>query len=249
MLVALSIGIAISSSFYKRLKIVSQADMSSRAGAVAQAGVEHMLLLPQSTLNNYVTNNSCGSNCVVQITGADNVVATANVELSRLGSSTAAYGIDLLQSDMMQVNLSGYPQNTALSVCWNEPNMSVFTNYIYGTSGSYLSDSYSYNAVGSTYGNNGFSNATAAFGYSSCFTFTTKANSVMLRLKSIYTDGQAFIRPATNVSIPQQGILVKSIGSAGTTRKTLSVVVSDSVVPIDFDYVLYQKSATDPLSN
>ena len=248
MIVSLSIGIGVSSRFIKRLSNVAQVDLASKALAVSEAAIENVLLIPATTLEDYALNGTCGADCFLQITGDDNVIATANVELSRLGNSSDPFLVDLSTTDSSQVSLQGYPAGQDISVCWNDNAMSVTALYVRGTQGSYGADAYSYNAAGSAQ-SNGFNTAAPANGYASCFTFQANGDSVMLRLKSVYSEGFAVVIPAGGATLPTQGILAESTGTAGSAVKKVSVIVTDPLLPGLFDYTLYQKSTSEALSN
>ena len=253
MLIALAIGTGISSTLIGSLRNISDTDSSNRALAVAEAGVEKMLLLPMSTLEGYINFGNCGSECVITIIGNDGITAIANITLSYLGQSTDPYPVELNTADIVEINLNGYPNTTNLQVCWNNPEEgelpSVTGLYYFGSSGSYSVDSYAYNSAGSLNGNNGFNTAYGAGGYTNCFTVTGKTNPKILRLKSIYNDIEAFVVPASGSSVPSQGIMIESQGEVAGLFKKATAVRTNPHLPEEFDYILYSKSASDPLSN
>ena len=247
MVLALSVGIAISSKYVKTLNIITTGDNTSRAHAVAEAAIEHILLLPISTLEDYAQNGTCGSDCTLEITADDGQVITATIELSRLGSSSDPFLVELEQTSTTQVMLNGYPDNTDLTVCWNDSNMAVHAIFIHGTKGNYEADSMSYTTA--SHSDNNFGKAVSSLGYNHCFTFNSQTDPSMLRLKSYYKDSTAMVFPETGANIPTQGILIESTGVAGTSVKKVSVIITDPILPAIFDYALYQKNTTDPLSN
>lgn len=249
MVIALSIGIAISSKYIKSLGILSRSDNSARAHAVAEAAIEHILLLPIATLDNYAQNGTCGADCYLEITSAEGQVMTANVELSKLGNTTDPFLVDLEQTSSAQVNLAGYPNNTNINVCWNGADMSVQSIFIHGTLGNYEADAMSYNPTTTTHGDNNFDMATPLLGYSHCFTFNSQTSPAMLRLKALYEDGSAVIIPSGGANLPVQGILIESTGHVGSSQKKVSVIITDPILPALFDYAVYQRSTTEPLSN
>jgi len=249
MVLALSVGIAISSKYVKTLNILSTGDNASRAYAVAEAAIEHILLLPISTLEDYAQNGTCGTDCILEITTDEGQVITATVELSRLGSSSDPFLVELDETSTSQVLLEGYPDNTDLNVCWNEPDMSVHAIFIHGTKGDYTADSMSYNPGTTTHADNNFDMAVPSMGYNHCFTFNSQSDPSMLRLKSYYQEGTVMVIPSSGANLPTQGILIESTGMAGSSIKKVSVIITDPILPAIFDYVLYQKSTTEPLSN
>ncbi len=249
MVIALSIGIAISTRYIGGLRNITQSDLSTRAIAVAEAAVEHILLLPIETIEDYATNGTCGANCTLSITGDDGQVLTANVTLTILGSSSEPYLLQLKTDETSQVNLQGYPQNQNVYICWDEPDMSITGLYLNGAVGSYQADAFSYNPPTTSHADNNFSNAAAQQGYSSCITIASIANSNMLRLKALYNEGYVVVIPASGQVLPNQGILIESVGNAGDVTKTVTVLITDPIMPAQFDYALFQKSNTQPLSN
>jgi hypothetical protein len=155
--------------------------------------------------------------------------------------------------DSANLNLKGYPNGTALWICWNNNSggekPSVEAQYVYGTKGSYATDVYAYNAVSSTHLENAFSTSTANFGYANCFSMTGRTNPVLARLKAYYADTTAYVLTVNNALLPKQGVRISAIGTTGTESKKVTVLKTTAVVPAQFDYVLYQKSSTDNLSN
>ena len=249
MILALSIGVSVSSRFIKTVSTITQTDQATRALAVAESAVEHILMLPVSTLEDFVNNGNCGSECYLEITDAEGQAIYANIELTKLGDSSEPYVVDLKLDESTQISLSGYPNNVPVYVCWNKDGMSVSGLYIKGTVGNYEADAFSYNSSNSFHGDNNFDTASPLLGYNSCFSVNSEPDSVFLRLKAYYEEGLAIIMPATGFTLPSQGILIKSTGVAGNTTRVVTVIITDPVLPGQFDYVLYQKSQTEPLSN
>lgn len=249
MVISLTIGIAVSNRFIKGARNITQTDQASMAVAVAEAAIEHILLLPVTTLESYADNGNCTTDCYLEITDANNNALIANVALTRLGNSSEPFIMDLALDDSAQVNLATYPGGADINICWNSGVMSVSAIYIYGTLGDYEADSYSYNPIGSSNSGNGFETATANFGYANCFVIVAEENSVMLRIKPYYEENIALIVPPSGVTLPQQGILIESTGTVGSTVKKVSVIIADPKLSTYFDYSLYQKSPSAPLSN
>lgn len=253
MLIALSVGLAVSTRFIKSLRITARTDTSSRAIAVAEAVVERMLNTDYDTLADYINFGSCGTSCTLQIVGADGVTATANVTLSFAGGSSEVYPVSLKEEDIIEVNLEGYPDSTDLNICWDNPlegELPAVTGFLlHGTDGSYQVDAFAYNSIGSIYGANGFDEAVAGFGYAHCALVSGVSNMVSVRMRSIYNDVNAFVVPENGVDLPSQGILVSSIGTVLDTQRKSEVVISNPFVPLPFDYALYSKSESASLSN
>ncbi len=249
MVIALTIGVALASRYIKTLHVLTETDNSARALAVAEAAVEHILLLPISTLEDYAQNGTCTTDCYLEITSADGQVVSATIELSKLGNSTDPFVIDLATDSTYQINLVGYPDNQDVSVCWNTVDMSVTTIFIHGTTGGYSADAYSYNPTTTSHSDNNFDIAAPSFGYANCFTINSQTDPAMLRIKAYYEEGPAVIVPSSGNALPTQGILIESTGKAGAAEKKVVVIITDPILPQIFDYALYQKSTTQPLSN
>lgn len=251
LIVGLAIGMGVSSNYIRTLRMSKEMDLSYRAVAIAEAGVERMLALPYSTLDEYINNNSCGSVCVLEVTDPNNVTSRADISLSHLGSSGDPFSIELTTQDVGQVELSGYPDGANLSVCWDsgseDPSITGFL--IYGSGSTYTIDNYAYNSVISSHTGNGFDTATSGMGFENCFTVTGRSSPVMLRLKAVYSNFTAYVIPASGQVLPSQGILIDSVGQISDTVKTVQVLRTMSAAPVQFDYVLYQRSVSDPLSN
>jgi hypothetical protein len=234
MILALAIGVTVSTRFLKTLRSVSEADLSSRAVAVAEAGAERMLVLPMATLSDYITNNSCGSSCSITITGTDGVTSTATIVLSFEGNTPAAYPITLDAAQTTEISLAGYPSSRNVSVCLTNTALinplSVSALFLYGHKGSYKVDNYFFDTFG-------------------CHVITGRSSPVSLRIKSVYDDITGTVLPDTNLTIPSQGILIASSGKSGDIVKKVTVLKTDPVLPTEFDFILYSKSESDPLSN
>ncbi|MFA6981669.1 MAG: hypothetical protein WC243_01430 [Patescibacteria group bacterium] len=251
LVVGLAVGVSVSSNYVKSLRMSKEMDLASRAIGIAEAGVERMLAEQYSVLVEYIANNSCGSACVLEITDPKGVVSRADIHLSHIGGSEEPFLLDLNTQDTSQVELSGYSDNTDLYVCWNataeEP--SIVGLYVYGDDSGYFVDNYAYNTSTSPYSYNGFDSASSSLGYENCFTVDGKTKPVMLRLKSVYSGVSAYVLPASGQILPSQGILIESAGQIFETVKTVRVLRTKSALPAQFDYALYQRSETDPLSN
>ena len=248
MVVALAVGVTISSRFVKTLRDITEFDNSSRALSVAEAAVERILLIPNDTLKDYVNFNSCGSNCVLEINGLLNYKARADVTLSFAGASSGSYELKGLDGEISQVILTNYGSGSTLDICW-DGSASVYASYIYEESSVVKSAIYAYNPVGYIGYENGFSNASPLHGYDNCFAVTTTGTPKLLRVKPLNSDAFIYAVPSSGQTIPSQGILITSVGRSGNAVKTVKVLKSAAAAPDFLDYVIYQKSETDPLSN
>jgi hypothetical protein len=248
MVLALTVGVVISNRFIRTLRDISQSDNSSKALAVAEAGIERMLLLPNETLEGYINFNNCGTACILEITGALGIKVRADITLSFIGASNDPFELKGKEGEVSQVYLSGYNSGGTLNVCWDD-NSSIYASYIYEQSSVVKSNIYAYNPVGYVGFDNGFTNSASAYGHQSCFTVTAVNTPRLLRLKSFSSDPIIYIIPSEGQNLPSQGVLITSTGRAGNAIRVVKVLKATASAPEYFDFVLYQKSTTDPLSN
>ncbi len=234
MVIAMSVGAALSTRFIKTLKDTAYIDMSSRALAVAEAGAERLLIRPLSELEQFIANDSCGSNCLIEIIGTDGVTATASVVLSYDGNTSGPYPLSLETNKTKEVYMNSYPSNTSFNICIDSKSVSnpiaVSVLFAYGSTGNYQIENYLLESFG-------------------CHTIPGKSNPALLRITSIYDDFTGQLVPVVGASIPSQGVLIESTGRLNDVVKIVRVLKTYSYVPSDFDYILYSKSEDEPLSN
>ena len=248
MILALTIGITISSRFIKSIRTIVASDNSSRALSVAEAAVERVLLIPSETLETYIDGNSCGSDCFLEILDITGQKLTANVTLSYVGNSNQSYAVTLIEDEISQVTIAGYQSDRSVNVCWNG-EASVVGYYLYSQAGVIKATPLAYNAVLTLHNDNGFSSSAASLGYANCFSIVASQTPLALRLRSMYARADAQVIPEAGYTIPVQGIKIVSVGKAGDAVRKVTVIKSTAFAPSFFDYAVYQKSWTDSLSN
>lgn len=248
MVLALTVGVMVSSRYIATLRNISESDNSSRALAVSEAAIENILIIPQETLEEYINYNNCGSACILEISGESNYRARADVSLSFAGASNEPYSIKVRSGEIYQLSLNGYGSGSTLDICWDS-QASVYSSYIYDVSGVVSSEIYAYNPLGYIGADNGFSEATSLHGHVNCFTVTSSGVPRILRVKPYNEEAVIYFIPSEGQNIPSQGILITSVGRSGDAVKTVQVLKTTGAVPEYFDYVIYQKSLDIPLSN
>ena len=134
MVLSLSVGIAISTKYIKGLRNITQSDQSSRALAVAEAAIEHLLILPTTTLEDYALNGTCTTDCHLEIDGDDGQTLIADATLTKLGNSSDPFLVNLKEDETTQISLSGYSDGVDVYICWNAADMSITGTYIHGVS-------------------------------------------------------------------------------------------------------------------
>jgi hypothetical protein len=249
---ALIVGTGVTARFVTNLRTRVSTDFSYRADGAAQALAERILLKDFQTLKDYITYNNCGTNCSLSISQSG-INSAATASLSYVGNSPSPYEVSVKTTEGAEVSLLGYGDNKNLNVCWNNLangiKPSVIALYVSGAVGSYQADTYAVNASGSSYSSNGFTSATPNFGYSNCFTVTGKTAPQFIRLRSVYADFNAYVRPLAGSNIPSQGIKITSTGTSGTATRKVVVTKSDTFLPVDFEYSLFQTSTDETLTN
>lgn len=248
MVLALSVGVVVSNRFIKSLRNITETDNASRALAVAEAAVERMLLIPNDTLESYINFGNCGSNCILEITGALGQKVRADVVLSFAGASAEPYELKGKDGEVSQISLNGFTSGGTVDICWDGA-ASIYASYIYEQSSVVKQNIYAYNPIGYIGPTNGFSNSAAGHGYQNCFTVTAENTPKVLRIKPFNSDPVIFVIPGGGNTLPSQGVLIASTGRAGNAVKVVKVLKTSASAPEYFDYVIYQKSSSDPLSN
>ncbi len=253
MIMALGIGLAVSQRIITSYKRTTNLDSGSRALAVAESAVERILILSTSTLDQYISNNSCGSNCQLTITGSDGVVAKADVTLAYTGNSISTFNVDIEKDHTYEVDLVGYQAGKQLELCWDNAvsgdNPSIYSSYIYLSSGTYKVTKYAYNSSSTTYSLNGFSSSSPDLSYPNCFTFTPASTAQFLRVRAVYNDVSLHVIPKGGATLPIQGYLITSTGYVNNVKKTIKVVKSKPTLPSSFDFAIFSTSDTQPLGN
>ena len=226
MVVALAVGMSLSTRYFKGLKSVVQTDSSSRALAVAEAGVEHLFSLPMETLVDYVTNGTCGASCHIEIPGEDGVPAVADMTIRWDGNTSENYPITLDSASTTEISLAGYPSGSSLTICLDTVSITnplvVSAYLVYGSPGNYLVDNYLFDLFG-------------------CHNVAGRSDPVALRIRSIYYDLTGYVQPAVGATIPAQGILLESTGTVAEATRKVRVLKSYKALPTEFDYVLFSK--------
>lgn len=252
MILALATGISVSSRFIKNLRSTTRTQTGYRSGAIAEAALERILLKNSDELQDYINYGSCGSDCTLSITNSDGIVETANITLTQLGNSSDPFVLRITQDQSNEINLSGYSDNTDITLCWNDPSSGEYPSLVgmlvHGTLGSYEATSFAYNSAASTQSNN-FYTASAANGYQNCFSIDSQEDPQLIRLRALYQDTDVTVIPDSGSVIPSQGILIESEGHVLDTNTKVSAIKGTNATPYIFDYVLFSKSESNPLAN
>ena len=253
MAISLAVGLAISQRIIVGQKRSTYQDTSARALAVAEAAIEKVLTYSSSTLDDYITNNNCGANCQVSITGSDGIVASATVTLSYSGNVSSSLDIKVLKDTTYELDLTSYSSTAQLEICWDNAtsgdNPSIVTMQAYGSTMPSTVAYYAYNSASTSYTSNGFSSATPDISYQNCFTLPARSSLKFARVRSIYNDANVHFVPKSGATLPIQGYLLSSTGSVNNIKKTIQVVKSKPFLPASFDFTIFSTSTDDTLTN
>ncbi|HLD51189.1 hypothetical protein A2450_00945 [candidate division WWE3 bacterium RIFOXYC2_FULL_40_11] len=245
-LLALSIGITISTRYIRSTRSIIRTDNSVRALAGAESLAERLLANSYAVLQDFISNNSCGSSCILDITYPEGQIMHAVATLSETSTAEAVLSFNVNQSDVYEISLSGYTGN-AVRLCW-DTNASIYASYIYSSGSTTSMNTYAYNPTSSILGN-GFSTAAASEGYNSCFDVPITNTPRLLRVRPYYEDSLVHALSSIGSTFPIQGILIEVSGTSGDSTRHVKVEKTSPMLPSIFDMVVLQKSLTDPLSN
>lgn len=252
MIMALTLGISTSSRFITNLRSTTDTQIAYRSTAVAEAAMDRILLKTYQELLDHVNNGDCGADCVLSITNDDGVVETANVTLTQLGGSSDPYLMSLKQSTPREINVTGYPNSTDVSICWDDPSVgdppSIVGFLVSGSVGSYSAEAFAYNSASSVE-SNGFDVAVASGGFSNCFNVDSSTSPQLIRVRALYNDVDIVIAPTGGNNLPSQGILIESTGTSLDSTNVVTAIKGVNTVPAPFDFALYSQSEVSPLSN
>lgn len=248
MLLSLSLGITVAGGFIKNIRSQTNTDDLSKAGAGAEALLEQLLALPNSTLEGYIDGNNCGSACAWSVTDVTGENITASAVLSYAGNSTETFFSEIETTKVFQLNLKDYHSGSLVDICWDTP-ASIYASYVKENSGVISSDAYAYNAVNTSNPENNFQQATANHGHASCFSITADGTPQLVRLRPYYLNTAVYVIPQAGYAIPKQGVLIMVTGRSGDSTRIVSALKTTAVPPSIFDYAVYQKSPNEPLSN
>lgn len=247
--IGLTIGLSIASRSISGLQQTGTFEASNRAFSAAEAGIEQAL---QSLKTATPIPGNPIPTAVVTLTENK---SSFNYSIAALGSGTAAYQVDgVLKDDSVEVKLSG--GNDGLNLYWNLPQdpVAMVANFIYPQSGSYSVKTFAL-VCGSSAGNYGGFEQIAPSSYtigSSIYrclkSFTNPDmpnNAVALRIKVLCTSCSSVnlaIEPMGGTTLPPQSYLVRSVGDAAGTQRTIEATETLQSLPAIFDYILFSTS-------
>ena len=260
--VALAIGVTVASRNLTSSSRVSRTDSSSIAYAAAEGGIERLLALSDSALNNLSLGNpNCTAAgfqngptgyCRMEYapSSGDSIpsVAILDVEVNSAANSIIIQN-GFTKEIVLYDGSYQYP-NTAIKICWRNPKAALFY--------------YSYNIAGNVTKGGLFSTAAlftnfpyifrsgdtflqydsadlGSTGFPYCRDVTIRASSYGLRIRALYEETEVGVFP-TSGRLPRQGYKLTSVGKVGQTNevsKTVIVFRSSAYMPSFFDSAIY----------
>ncbi|MBI4091265.1 hypothetical protein HY419_00770 [candidate division WWE3 bacterium] len=252
MIMALAMGIVISERLLRSTRRSTQIDSSARALAVSEAAMERILLTPNSTLESYIDNNSCGSSCQLTITGTDGVVANASVTLAYSGNSVSGVTVDIDKNTVYEIDLADYPDNTPVELCWDNAtfgyNPSIYVTHVYSST-PFSVVKYAYNSASTVYSSNGFSASAPDLTYPNCATIPGKSSQDLIRVRALYNNVRLYVVPKNGATLPIQGYLITSVGFVNNVKRTVTAMKTKSYLPAEFDFALFNTSTSEAFQN
>jgi len=253
--IGLTIGLSVASRSISGLQQTGTFEASNRAFSAAEAGIEQAL---QSLKTATPIPGTPIPTAVVTLTENK---SSFNYSIAALGSGTAAYQVDgVLKDDSVEVKLSG--GNGGLNLYWNLPQdpVAMVANFIYPQAGSYSVKTMAL-VCGSSAGNYGGFEQIALSSYTigsstyRCLKNFANAdipnNVVALRIKVLCTSCSSVnlaAQPSGTRTFPPQSYLVRSVGNAAGTQRTVEATETLQSLPAIFDYILFSTSQSASLS-
>lgn len=253
--IGLTIGLSIASRSISGLQQTGTFEASNRAFSAAEAGIEQALQqlktatpipgVPIPTAMTTLTENK----------------SSFNYSVEPLGSGTAAYQVDgVLKDDSVEVKLSG--GNGGLGLYWNLPQdpVALVANFVYPQAGSYSIKTFALVCGSSAASYGGFEQIpvgsyTIGSSIYRCLKNFTNAdipnNVSALRLKVLCTSCSSVnlaAQPTGSTVFPPQSYLVRSVGDAAGTQRTVEATETLQSLPAIFDYTIFSTSLTSVLS-
>lgn len=249
MAVSLAAGLAISSRSLSSLKSSSYTTQSEAAYHAAEAGAEESLMWLADTAH---TDGLISGSIPRPYTGSGSLTGAAySYSIDVGGGGTENYPIHLDKDKTQEIKLSGILGPKDVNICWGlsgdtGDDASLEMLLIAGDSGSGYTLSQKIGVNGSsTFGgvplNNGFDAPPSGDGlYRHCLTvsWASGVKAQLLRIKSLYNNTSAVIKPTT-ITLPAQAFIITSTGTSGESIRKLEVTKTLPALPEIFDFAIF----------
>jgi hypothetical protein len=250
MIIALTVGLALISRSITGIKTSTEEVSSQRALGAAEAGIEQSI-----KANSAISKSSFGSVAKFQTTlslingksflvnGGDEVQADDNVDVWLSDYSTQSARLYLNPVSLANITISF---NTATDNCANlSINSAIEVDVISGSKISPIQNTYVYDPCVARRTSNHFSapqvgagNIISGISFSNKTPVISVSNGLFMRIVPIYAGTKIGI--SSDVSLPSQGSIITSVGSSGTTQRSVSVYQGYPKIPVEFfPYTLF----------
>lgn len=253
--IGLTIGLSVASRSVTGIKQTSSFEASNRAFSAAEAGIEEAL----QKLRTVTPGNPLP-------TGSQNLSGSNfNYQTTSVGGGSA-YQVDgVLKDDTVEVKLVSGGPTSSINVYWTKPvdPTAIVSAIIINNSGSYSLKKAATYCGGSRGPFAGFTDVTpgtytiSSSTYNCLTNIPIPANASALRLRlmcvlcnsaNLAVVAQGNLPSGDVYQLPPQSYLIRSVGSAAGTQRTVEVIESLPSLPSIFDYVLFSGSTSQPLS-
>jgi hypothetical protein len=261
LVVVLTIGLAAVTRTITNVREASTSERSSRAFSAAEAGVESILRQDLGAL----TQGSGQASVSLDLgSGKSQVTVFRNGGFGTEGMSYQPVKA-VAKDDTIQINLANYvgpitldwtltnesSENASGASCGTATGPAALAiTVIKDQSSNYEVQRYNYNPSNSSGCNNNFSvsGASTSPGFRSTTQLTITANTALMRITPIYNKATLRITPAPSLALPVQAYVIRSEGTNGDTKRVVEVEKSIGSLPTLFDYVIFNGSASVPLT-
>lgn len=266
MTISLAVGISISSRTISSVRRTVNVDSSTRAVAAAEAALEYYLSKSVSSLN-ALSGLSGNTNCASTFSGTypippislsnDGVLTNANITVQRygcLGASATSPYYDINQDGILELKTGG--GSGTLTLCWHHTSGSTYSAIylmeISGSAPSYSVRKVGINEQGSPYSSlNNFKDPTTFVSPNdSCYSYTLRSSTKLLRILSLYNTSSLKISTSSGSSLPYQGFQMTAVGKVGSdvgARRTVTASKSLPYLPTPFNFAVYSNSSSEAL--
>ncbi len=276
LVVTLTVGLSVIARTVTNVKESSTTERSSRAFEAAEAGIESTLrqdipsLIPSgqnSVSLNAISVGGAQSNITISKSGSTTGIYQPAKPVAQ---------DDVIQLDIDQSHCSGCTVATSLDVYWSlknntqenpagssctppaampaslEISIVTFDGTNYGVSrSSPAGGNYNANSCPSLAASNGFITAgtdNSLNQFVSKQTISLPASGKLIRIRPLYNSATIRMVTPNGQQIPVQSYTIRSEGVSGDTKRVVQVERSIGGLPSIFDYVLFNGSATTPLT-
>lgn len=258
MMIALIVGLSVSSRVITSIRQSSYSGQSAEALSLAEAGAEDGLkrLKDDPTLIHHLPyyhgDAALGGGIF-------------NYTISLLGASAVFTEFSPISRDeVIQIELNGYPAAVSVNISWVDSShpdeqserMALVATLVYDDGGVYKARRYAWDPNGARAAANNFATP-GSIGYTPLAggpTYRYQASVAtpagvtlkFLRVRALYgvstTPNSIAVSGTGGSNIPSQGIVISSTGYVGKTRRSIEVFKSEPMLPEIFDFVLWSNA-------